>query len=305
MEEILTALQQFTIIAGSIIIIACVFLYLMQNKMIYMPNPPTIDSQSPNTNPQGYRNPSERGLTYTDVSLLTEDQVKIHGWLVNASVAKPAARHAPTIMFFTENAGNIGFRLDTVQQFVEELHFNVFILSYRGYGDSEGSPSEEGLQADVRAAVRYIFEEAPVDTSKIFLFGRSLGGAAAIYAASQMRAFRFSGVILENTFTSIDELVDHLMPKIAWFKGLILRNHWTSIRRIQALTCPIMFVSGRNDELVPASQMDQLHAAASSAAFKVFHHVELGNHNMTWRQAGPAYLTWFKSFTDRCLSLSG
>jgi fermentation-respiration switch protein FrsA (DUF1100 family) len=296
MDEIVGIVQQFVFISGSIVLCACVFLYFMQNKMIYLPNPPSIDSQSPNTNPPSYRNPRERGLEYQDVWLLTDDQVKVHAWLVKHS------RYAPTVIFFTENAANMGFRLDSVQQFVQELQFNVFILSYRGYGNSEGSPTEEGLQADVRAAVKFVFEEASVDRTKVFLFGRSLGGAAAIYAASQLHDFKFSGVIVENTFTSIDELVDHLMPKISWLKALVLRNHWRSIARIQAITCPIMFISGRLDELVPASHMDRLYNAATSATFKDFRSVAQGNHNMTWRQAGEHYTEWFREFIRRCSS---
>lgn len=298
MEAAFDLLKQATVILGALILCACVFLYFMQNKMIYMPNPPPINSQSPNTNPPGYRNPGERGLNYTDIWLLTDDQVKIHGWLVKSSI------RAPTIVFFTENAGNIGFRIDTIQQFVVELKFNVFILSYRGYGNSDGSPSEAGLQSDVRAAVKFVFEEASIDTSKVFLFGRSLGGAAAVYAASQMRDYQFSGLILENTFTSLDELVDYLMPKIAWMKALVLRNHWSSISRIHSITCPIMFVSGREDELVPASQMDRLYNAATGAAFRRLYQVPDGNHNMTWRQAGNDYIPWFRDFTEACLKIS-
>lgn len=298
MEEAYSLAKQFVLISGSLGVCACALLYFLQNKMIYLPNPPAIDSQSPNTNPPNYRNPSERGLDYTDVWLITDDQVKIHAWFVKRS------SHAPTIIFFTENAGNIGFRLDTVEQFVNELQFNVFILSYRGYGNSEGNPTEEGLQADIRAAVRYVFEEASIDTNKVFLFGRSLGGAASIYAASQLRDFRFTGVIVENTFTCIGDIVDFLMPKISWLKGLVLRNHWPSITRIQAITCPMMFVSGRNDELVPAVQMDRLFNSAASANFKEFYSVQDGNHNMTWRQAGPGYIQWIRNFTERCLSLN-
>ena len=89
---------------------------------------------------------------------------------------------APTILFFHANAGNMGMRMDNLEQMYRIVRANVFILSYRGYGNSEGNPSEAGIQLDAEAAIEYVFKST-IDTNKVFIFGRSLGGAVAIYTA--------------------------------------------------------------------------------------------------------------------------
>jgi fermentation-respiration switch protein FrsA (DUF1100 family) len=102
------------------------------------------------------------------------------------------------------------------------IEANVLIISYRGYGNSTGYPSESGLMLDAEGTFNHIFTKLEnIDRAKIFIFGRSLGGAVGIYAAS-LKRWDIKGIILENTFTSIPEMVDVLMPKIAWMKRLVL-----------------------------------------------------------------------------------
>jgi fermentation-respiration switch protein FrsA (DUF1100 family) len=286
-------LKKLATLSGVFILSTWILLYSFQNNMIYIP---VIEHTAnvPEANPKGYRNPGERSLKYSNVWLTTEDDVQLQAWLVMHS------SQAPTLVFFTENAGNMGYRMDSIHQFVTELEFNVFILSYRGYGNSSGSPTEGGLELDIRAAVKYVFEEAPIDRSQVFLFGRSLGGAAAIYAASSIQEYPYRGVIVENTFTSIDDLVDHLMPRpVSWVKAVILHNHWPSLARIPLITAPVLFISGLKDELVPPSQMDRLYEAATGARFKELHRVAEGDHNSTWRMT-PHYLQWIRDFTQHC-----
>jgi pimeloyl-ACP methyl ester carboxylesterase len=205
------------------------------------------------------------------------------------------------VVFFTGNSGNMGMRMETIELLATKLQFNVFILSYRGYGLSTGTPSERGLQLDIEAAVKYVFEEASIDNSKVLFFGRSLGGAAAIYAASCLPKYSCRGLILEITFTSMADIVDYHLPLAAWFKGLILCNHWPSILRISSICVPILFVSGRNDRVVPPSHMDRLYRAASQAPYKVMHEVPSGSHGGTWKQ-DTRYVEWLLDFTQRCLN---
>ena len=103
--------------------------------------------------------------------------------------------------------------------------------------------------SDARATLEYVFNTLKIDTSKVFVFGRSLGGAVAIYSAGL--GYQLSGIILENTFTCIGDMVHAIMPKIAWLKFLVLRIDWPSEKRIASVKCPIMMISGGADELVP------------------------------------------------------
>jgi len=126
--------------------------------------------------PPGYRNPKENGMDYEDVYITTKDKVKLHAWFVKANASPRLCR---TLIFFHENAGNIGSRLPNIEILVKRLNTNVLILAYRGYGNSEGTPSEEGLKLDAEATLEYALNKEDINNDRIFVFGRSLGGAVA------------------------------------------------------------------------------------------------------------------------------
>jgi len=199
--------------------------------------------------PAGYRNPNEQGMDYKDVWITTRDKVKIHAWFIKAH--RNQSQHFRTLIFFHGNAGNIGSRLPNIEILVKVLMCNVLIIDYRGYGNSEGTPSEEGLALDAEATLEHALSDPEINNDKIYVFGRSLGGAVAAQLAMN-KSDHLKGVILENTFTSIGEMVDALMPTVAVFKGLIQRIFYPTIDRIGKITSPILFVRGENDEIVPS-----------------------------------------------------
>ena len=126
--------------------------------------------------PQGFRNPGEYALKYEDVWITTRDKIKIHGWLVKTTSNSSLSR---TIIFFHGNAGNIGARLPNIDLLVKRLQSNVLIIDSRGYGNSEGTPNEAGLELDAEATLEFIKERSDIDQDKLYVFGRSLGGAVA------------------------------------------------------------------------------------------------------------------------------
>ena len=91
--------------------------------------------------------------------------------------------------------------------------------------------------------LKYIFSREDIDTSKIFLHGRSLGGAVVNYVMTHTN-YPVAGIILENTFTSIADLIDIMFPKLAFMKKLIQRNYWPSVDRINQINKPILFIMG-------------------------------------------------------------
>ena len=181
LENIGNLIYNGSIMLAGLIVLICVCLYLFQDKMIYQPNPVTINLPTPDLNPPNYRNPLERGIPYEDVYLKTSDNLKIHAWLM-----KRPETNAPTIIYFHGNAGNLGFRLDVYEQIYRDIKVNVLAVSYRGYGYSEGKPSEEGIYRDADAAVSYAFS-SDLNPKRIYVFGASLGGAVAIYCASKYK----------------------------------------------------------------------------------------------------------------------
>ena len=186
--------------------------------MLYHPAVPEPKYRYPRNMPPGYRSPSESGMAFEDCQIVTKDKVKLHAWFVKANATNP--KMCRTLIFFHENAGNVGSRLPNIEILVKELNTNVLILAYRGYGDSEGTPSEDGLKLDAEATLEYAQNRDDIDNDRIFVFGRSLGGAVAIQLAAA-KSNSIKGLIVENTFTSIADMVDALMPMVARFKTWI------------------------------------------------------------------------------------
>lgn len=149
-----------------------------------------------------------------------------------------------------ENAGNIGLRMDWFELIYKNLNVNVVAVAYRGYSSSSGTPSEEGIKLDVEAVVAYCKSEKMIDQKRVFLLGRSLGGAAAIYLTSKMdqeSKFYFRGVVIENTFTSIPEMADHVFPFFKWIPNLkqrMIKLNWASIEEVAHIRTPIFYITG-------------------------------------------------------------
>lgn len=277
----------------AIFILILVLLYFYQNKILYIPNAP---SRNPHENPEGFRHPGEGKLEYEDVSIRTRDGIKLHGWFVK--MANPKAH--PTIVYFHENAGNIGTRIPFMRYFQKYCNVNILLVAYRGFSYSEGTPTEQGLQQDAIAVIDHVFLRNDINTDKVFVFGRSLGGAVGIYGLSQTN-HKVAGLILENTFTSISDMVDIVFAKLSRFKNLVLNNHWHSLNSISKLEVPMLFIMGLQDELIPNSQMQKLYHAAVNAKFREKHEVHSGSHNDTWAKDVNEYFAQINRFIGKAL----
>lgn len=290
--------------ASVISIILLCAIYKFQNKLLYIPNPPGFPP-TPDSNPVGLRRPSEwdkkgnlassevEGIKYQEHFVTTKDGEKIHLWLLlhQENYDDPALKDVPTIIYFHGNAGNMGFRLGNIVRMFARSGVNVLAMDYRGYGKSTGKPTEQGLMADADAIVEFYKSHEKLKTSKPVVFGRSLGGAVAFYLAEKYPDF-IAGVVVENTFTSIADMVDVIMPKLlAKIKGLVLRIGWNSEERAKKIKQPVFLISGDSDELVPVEQMNRLRRAlvASGLAHVEFWSVLGGRHNDTWEVAGALY----------------
>ncbi|KAJ1644224.1 bem46 protein, variant [Coemansia erecta] len=206
--------------------------------------------------------PSQFGMPhFDDIRLETSDKVVIRGYLIKRATDEETKR-APTLIYFHANAGNMGHRLPIAKLLYEMLECNVFMLSYRGYGLSEGQPSEAGIKTDALTALEFIRSHPLTANTKLVAFGQSLGGAVAIdiVAANEPE---FVGVILENTFLSITKLVPNVLP-ILKYVTFLASEKWNSEQAIRKITSvPILFLSGLQDDLVPPPQMRKLYELAS------------------------------------------
>ena len=166
-------------------------LYFMQPKLVYYP------LRDIPTTPQDLR------LAYEDIFITTADSVKLNGWYVPAQNSSSL-----TVLFCHGNGGNIGYYLDTIG-ILHEMGVNSFIFDYRGYGLSEGAPSEEGMYADAYAAYQWLICQKHCEPNTIVVFGRSLGGSIAAQLASTAPV---RGLWLESAFTSYADMAAHHYP---------------------------------------------------------------------------------------------
>ncbi|CAD7931212.1 unnamed protein product [Amoebophrya sp. A25] len=276
-------------------------LIINQEKIVYVPEP-MPGMIRPEDNPEGFRSPGEHALKYEDVYMKTTDGITIHAWWMPAGASgATAARNAPTILFCHANAGNIGMRLPNFADLVRKTGCNVLAFDYRGFGKSEGSPTEAGLIQDGLVCLKTLREK--FDIAETFLFGRSLGGAVAVglvkcveeFAPEQRAQYpKIKGVMLENTFTSISDLADKIFPFLSylgWVKAKFLRIKWDTESKIQTLSktsgTKFLFLVGEKDELVPPAHSKRLHEKCPCTSKIVT--FKDGMHNDTYHKGGKEY----------------
>jgi fermentation-respiration switch protein FrsA (DUF1100 family) len=232
-----------------------VLLYFMQERMVFLAGLPGRELEA---------TPGDAGLDYVDVNIETSDGIALHGWYVHA--------HNPrgTVLFFHGNAGNISHRLDSIAIF-HELGLDTFIVDYRGYGRSEGKPSEEGTYRDAEAAWQYLVAQRGIDPASIIVFGRSIGGGVAAWLATRHKA---AALVVESSFTSAVEMAHHLYPYMP--VRLISRLRYPVVDYVAGVECPVVVVHSRDDEIIPFAMGKALYEAAPAP--KAF--IELaGDHN--------------------------
>jgi fermentation-respiration switch protein FrsA (DUF1100 family) len=224
-----------------------------------------------------------------------EDGVRLHGWFCTPYRTRCDAQDSvPTdwvLLWFHGNAGNITHRYDMILTLMR-LPARVFIVDYRGYGKSEGTPSEEGLYRDGKGAWDYLVGERKIPARQIVLFGKSLGGAVAVDLATRVSP---GGLIVQSSFTSIPDMARSLIP---FFPRFLLRHRMESIEKIPRVSCPKLFVHSPSDEIVPYEQGRRLYEAASQP--KHFHTVEGASHNDTYLVGGESYLVALRRFLESC-----
>lgn len=292
----LSLLLKTSVATGALVGGTVLLAYTFQNNLLYYP---TIPNKLPRTNEVGFRHPGEANLDYDNVYLTTPDGLQLHGWFIKT---KENYETAPTIVVFQGRAGNIGHRVPFLAALEKYCKSNLFIIGYRGYSYSEGKPSEKGIKSDSLTTLDYVFSRKDIDTSKIFVLGSSMGGAVSVYGVTKT-PHSVRGVILENTFTSMADMVSVVVPKLATVvNNYIMLHKWESVKHIHKIKAPICFISGLDDKLIPPTHTKNLFKASTAAAFKQIVEVENGTHNETWSLGEEKYFSGLKEFMDKCLA---
>jgi len=260
----------------AIFVIFVVALRLMENSMIYFPV----------KYPEGFWQPAAFGVTIEDCFFTAQDGVKLHGWYAPQEGARQ------TLLWCHGNAGNISHRLDQMKMLLGRVKANIFILGYRGYGRSQGSPGEEGLYKDAQAAYDYLVSQKNVKASQVVIYGQSLGGAVAIDLAL---ARPCAGLIIESSFTSAKDMAKHLYSFLPmhYFMGV----RFDSAAKIAQLHRPVLIMHGTRDEVIPFELGQRLFSAANEP--KEFYPIQGATHNDPYLVGGEAYYAKMQEFIQR------
>jgi len=223
------------------LLLVILLIRVFEDRMVFFPEPARDSDQTP----------AQAGVQVEDVFITTADGVKIHCWWADT----PGAQR--TILYFHGNAGNLSGRLPTIG-WLQQLPANVLAVDYRGYGKSEGQPTEDGVYRDGEAAYNYLVNERKIPPEQIVVLGQSLGTTVAVHVASKKPV---AAVVLEAGFPSAKRVVQVAMrlPGV-W---LIMRSDFNSARKLKDVRAPVLVAHCRQDPVIPFVLGEELYAAAN------------------------------------------
>ena len=233
---------------------------------------------------RGHRDtPEKAGLAYRPLAFRAGDGVRLAGWLLPEEGARAA------MVRFNGNAGTMADRLPWVRLVRGRLGIpaTILLFDYRGYGESEGVPSEEGLYRDGAAAVAALRAEAA--GLPVACVGESLGTAVAVEQAASGRC---DSLVLEAPFLSIPALADEVLPPFPF--GVFVRTSFNSLERIAHVRVPIYIAHAEGDALIPIRHAERLLAAATAP--KRLIRLQQGGHNYAIFQSADLYVPALAAF---------
>lgn len=253
------------------------WLWLNQDAILF----PVGTAGGPLVEPDG-----RLGLHPVRVETTTSDGVRLVGWMA----ADPApGDSALWLLAFHGNGGNVSSAgRPEHYRALRALGLNLLTFDYRGYGESEGWPSEAGLYRDADAAYDYLRRVLGVPPERIVLYGHSLGSAVAVDLASRHPA---AGLVLEGSFTSVPDVGQRVYPFLP--VRLLARNRFDSGEKIARVAIPKLFLHARRDDVIPFRLGQRLYRMAPGP--KRF--VELrGGHNDAYDVDSAAYFGAIREF---------
>lgn len=261
-------LINFVVIVAGVYAAAVGGLYFAQRQLMYLP-----DTSAPSAAASGVPE-------MTDILLTTEDGLRLKSWY------RPAQSGAPTVVYFCGNGGHIGYRGFKIRPLLD-AGLGVLMVSYRGYGGNPGSPTEDGLYSDGRAALAYL-RGTGVPRKLWVLYGESLGSGIAVHLAQEIRDAAqdeapVGALILESPFTSMADAAGDHYPWVP--TQFLVRDRYDSAEKIVRIKSPLLIVHGDQDNVVAARHGRRLFELASEPKearfFKDAGHNDLFQHGTT------------------------
>ena len=224
-------------LAGGAALAVPLAVYLFQDRLIFQPQPPAQERRA---------FIARHAAAAQSLRVQAHDGTRLHAWHL------PASAGAPLVIYFGGNAEDVSWMLAQAMQQAPGVGW--LLVDYRGYGASEGAPSEAALAADALRWHDYARDElAP---KRIVVFGRSLGSGVAVQLAS---ARPVGSVVLVTPFDSLLEVAKRHYPflPVSW----MLRHRFDSMARAHAVGAPLLCLAAGRDEIIPLVHSKRLYDA--------------------------------------------
>ncbi len=228
--------------------------------------------------------PAEHGLEFENVKFHASDNTLLHGWFV------PKPNAWATVLLCHGNSGNISYQIDQIRLF-QELGLNVLTFDYRGYGQSEGEPTEMGLYRDGEAAWQYLTQTKKFSPERIVIFGHSLGGSIAAWLGKEVKA---GALIIQAAFTTMRQIAKWFYPYFPLRK--IMRSRYDNLENVAQAKSPVLVIHSRDDEIIPFEHGKRLFEAAKEP--KEFLQIQYGHNDALH---SPNYRAGIKAFLNKYL----
>lgn len=238
----------------------CLYVFFFADGKIFLPQPSTYSDT-------------------TDIlKLTTHDQIQLSA----VYLPNPASQY--TIVYIHGNAEDLG-DIQPALQYLHKIGFSVFAYDYRGYGTSQGKPSERHAYRDMETVYNYLIQQLSVPAQKIIAFGRSVGGGSAVDLAAHQP---LAGLIMESSFTSAFRVV---VPF-----PLLPFDKFPNLNKIKKVKCPVLIMHGKADEVIPFQHGQKLFAAANEPKLSLW--VDEASHNDLMWVAGDQYAAVLRRFAQ-------
>ena len=238
----------------------CLYVFFVADSKIFLPQPSSYSD------------------TRDILKLTTHDQIQLSA----VYLPNPASKY--TILYVHGNAEDLGDIQLTLQQ-LRDIGFSVFAYDYRGYGTSQGKPSERTAYRDIETAYNYLIQQLTVPAQRIIAFGRSVGGGSVVDLAARKP---LGGLIVESSFTTAFRVV---LPF-----SILPFDKFRNIDKIKKVTCPVLVMHGKADDIIPFQHGQQLFTASSEPKLSLW--VEQAAHNDFMEVAGEQYADILQKFAQ-------
>lgn len=271
------ALKAAAVVAVGLLLLTA-FMYVTQRGSLYYPWTGAVADPPPGVEP---------------IELVTDDGLRIGAWFVPSAAA--ATEPGPAVLVCNGNAGYRAHRLPLAEALAQR-GYHVLLFDYRGYAGNPGSPTEDALRADARAAARALADRPEVDPDRVAYFGESLGASVCGGLATEMPP---AALILRSPFPSVVAIGRHHYPYLPILEPLVWDRYPLDRQLSDSVRVPLMVVAGSRDEIVPPELSRRVYEAAAEP--KRFVEVAAAHHNDEALLAGEEMLTQVSAFLDEWL----